>query len=175
MDIKLENAIDKKNIYRRNHRIVAGVILIVFGAASLLQRWLDVGNFIILLLGLGMLVWGSVSHRTGWIIPGGVLTGIGLGILAMEGSWFFPLADQNGIFLVCFAFGWFLITILTGLFTCTQWWALIPGGIMAVVGGSILATNGAVRWEDLNLVYAIILVSAGLLLVAYSGRSRKNG
>jgi uncharacterized membrane protein HdeD (DUF308 family) len=120
------------------------------------------------------LAWGSVSHRTGWIIPGGVLTGIGLGILAMEGPWQFPVADQNGVFLLCFAFGWFLITILTALFTCTQWWALIPGGIMALIGGSILVTNGAVHLEDLNLVYAIILIAIGLILVIYKGRVKKN-
>ena len=138
MDPNSENKIN----HRPQPPHVAGVILILFGAATLLQRWLDIGNYIVLLLGLGMLIWGSVSHRTGWIIPGGVLTGIGLGILAMQGPWQFPAADQNGIFLLCFALGWFLITLLTALFTCTQWWALIPGGIMALIGGGILVTNG---------------------------------
>jgi hypothetical protein len=170
MNTNLEKKIDNHH----NHRIAVGIILIIFGAASLLQRWLDIGNYIVLLLSLGMLVWGSISRRTGWIIPGGVLTGIGLGILAMESRWFFPLADQNGVFLICFALGWFLITILTAVFTCTQWWALIPGGIMALIGGSILVTNGTVHWEDLNLVYAVILISIGLVLVAYRGRTKKN-
>ena len=126
------------------------------------------------MLGLGMLVWGSLSHRTGWIIPGGVLSGIGMGILAMEGPWRFPAADQNGVFLICFAFGWFLIAILTALFTCFQWWALIPGGIMALIGGSVLVTNGTIRWEDLNLVYAVILIAIGLVLLVYKGRAKKN-
>jgi hypothetical protein len=170
MEPKLEKKIDNG----RNHRMAAGIILIVFGAASLLQRWLNIGNYVVLLLGMGMLTWGSISRRTGWIIPGGVLTGIGLGILAEEGHWFLITADQSGVFLVCFAFGWFLITLLTALFTCTQWWALIPGGIMAVIGGSILVTNGAVRWEDLNLVYAIALLIIGLFLIAYKGRPKKN-
>lgn len=165
---------DRKINNRRNHRIAAGVVLILFGAATLFQRWFEIGNFIVLLLGLGMLAWGSVSRRTGWIIPGGVLTGIGLGILAMEGPWRFPAADQNGVFLICFAFGWFLITILTALFTCTQWWALIPGGIMGLIGGSVLITNGTIRWEDLNLVYAVILISIGLILLIYRGRAKKN-
>jgi hypothetical protein len=170
MDTTPEKKIDNHH----NHRIAAGVILIIFGAATLLQHWLNLGDYIILSLGLGMLVWGSVSCRTGWIIPGGVLTGIGLGILAMEGHWFFPVGDQNGVFLICFALGWFLIAVLTSLFTCTQWWALVPGGIMAVVGSSILATNGAIRWEDLNLVYAILLLFTGLFLLAYKGNSKKN-
>ena len=170
MDTNLQKKIDN----RRNHRLAGGVVLILFGLASLLQRWFNIGNYLVLLLGLGMLAWGSVSRRTGWIIPGGVLAGIGLGILATEGRWFFPHADQNGIFLVCFAFGWFLITGLTAIFTCIQWWALIPGGIMVLIGGSILATNGVVRWQDLNLVYAIILIFIGLVLLAYRGRPRKN-
>ena len=170
MDTNLEKKINN----RRNHRIAGGVILIVFGLATLLQRWLDIGNYIVLLLGISMLVWGSVSRRTGWIIPGGVLTGIGLGILAMEGPWKFASEGQNGIFLICFAFGWFLITLLTAIFTCAQWWALIPGGIMAVLGGSILVTNGAIRWMDLNLVYAVILIVIGLILLVYRGRPKKN-
>jgi hypothetical protein len=159
---------------RRTHGVVIGVVLILLGVATLLQRWFDIGNFVVLMLGLGMLAWGSVSHRTGWIIPGGVLTGIGLGILATEGPWQIPAAGQNGVFLLCFAFGWFLIVILTALFTCTQWWALIPGGIMALIGGGILVTNGNVRWEDLNLVYAAILIVIGLILLVYRSRPKQN-
>ena len=63
--------------------------------ATLLQRWLDIGNYGVLLLGLGMLGWGSVSRRTGWIIPGGVLSGIGLGILAMESPWRLPIETRT--------------------------------------------------------------------------------
>jgi len=170
MDTNLEKKINN----RRSHRIAGGVILILFGMATLLQHWFDIGNYVVLLLGLGMLGWGSVSRRTGWIIPGSVLSGIGLGILAMESPWRFPIENQNGLFLLCFALGWFLITILTAIFTCTQWWALIPGGIMALIGGSILVTNGAVRWLDLNLVYALILIVVGLILLVTRGRSRKN-
>jgi uncharacterized membrane protein HdeD (DUF308 family) len=170
MEPNYENKINR----RRNHRIVAGVILVLFGLATLLQRWLDIGNYIVIVLGVGMLVWGSVTHRSGWIIPGGVLSGIGLGILAMQGPWHFPVADQNGVFLLCFALGWFLITLLTALFTCTQWWALIPGGIMAVIGGIILVTNGAIRWMDLNLVYAVILIVIGLVLLVFRSRPKKN-
>ena len=170
----MDPILEKKINNRLSHRIVAGIILILFGASVLLQQWFDISSYAVLLLGCAMLVWGSISHRGGWIIPGGVLSGIGLGILAIEGPWHFPIELQNGVFLMCFALGWFLITLLTALFTCTQWWALIPGGIMALIGGSILITNGAVRWEDLNLVYAIILIFIGLILLVYKGRSRKN-
>lgn len=171
----MDSILEKKINNHSNIHLAGGAFLIILGAATLLQRWLEIGNYIVLLIGLGMLILGSISHRTGWIIPGSVLTGIGLGILAMEGGWLFPVADQNGVFLICFAFGWFLITLLTALFTRTQWWAIIPGGIMALIGGGILVTNGTAGWEELNLVYAIILISLGLVLLAYKGRPKKNG
>ncbi len=167
---------EEKKIERRyDRRLIGGVILILAGLVVLLQQWFNIDMYMVLLLGAAMLAWGSYSHRAGWIIPGGVLTGIGLGILATQGPWHFAEALQGGIFLVCFAFGWGLITLLTALFTtCTMWWALIPGGIMAVIGGSILVTNGAMRWEDLNLVYAALLICVGLGLLIYRGRPRKN-
>lgn len=170
----MNDDLQKKFNTRNSQRIAAGIILILFGTATLLQRWFDIGNTIVGILGLGMLTWGALSRRIGWIIPGGVLSGIGMGILAVEGPWRFPIEIQNGIFLLCFAVGWFLITILTAVFTCTQWWALIPGGIMALIGGSLLVTNGAIRWMDLNVVYAIILIVVGLILLVTRGKARKN-
>ncbi len=116
----MDTNLEKKPRSHHHRGVASGIILILIGSAILLQRWLGVENYIVLLLGLTMLVWGSVSHKGGLIIPGGVLTGIGLGILAMQGPWQFPPADQNGVFLLCFALGWFLITALTALFTCTS-------------------------------------------------------
>jgi len=86
-----------------------------------------------------MLAWGALARKTGWIILGGVLSGIGLGIVLYEGPWEVPFTQQSGPFLLCFAMGWFLITLLSGIFTPkTQWWALLPGGIMAALGCAIL-------------------------------------
>ncbi len=171
----MEPSPEKKPARRSNHAFAAGIILILIGAAALLGRWLNIGAYTVLLLGLAMLVWGCLVRRTGWIIPGGVLTGIGLGILAMEGPWRFPAADKNGVFLLGFAIGWFLITVLTGIFTCTQWWALIPGGIMAVLGGSILVTDGTLRPEDMNLIYAGLLILGGVAFLLFGLRGRRNG
>ena len=165
---------ENRTTRRHNGRLVAGIILVLIGAATLLQRWLDIGNYIVLLIGAALLLWGSVSRKTGLIIPGGVMSGIGLGILAMQAPWHFPVEAQSGIFLVCFAMGWFLITLLTSLFTCTQWWPLIPGGIMALIGGAILVTNGAIPWLDLNVVYAVVLIVVGVVLLVFHGKSKKN-
>ena len=159
---------------RRIHRLAGGIVLILLGLTALLARWFDIGSSMVLLIGLAMLVWGAASRRTGWIIPGGVLTGIGLGILALQGPWGIPGPVQNGVFLLCFAFGWFLIAALSAIFSCVQWWALIPGGIMAALGGSILVTHGAIRPEDMNLIYAALLIALGLGLLIYGARPRSS-
>ena len=171
----MDTNLEPKNTNRHNPRLVAGIILILIGTVNLLQRWLDIGSYVTLLLGIGMLVLGSATHKRGWIIPGGVLTGIGLGIAISEGPWRIPGLDHSGLFLLCFAVGWFLITALSALFTdCTMWWALIPGGIMAVLGITMLVTRGNVRGEDLNLLFAAILMVIGVTLIATRGRVKKS-
>ena len=171
----MDTNLEPKSTNHHNPRLVAGIILIIIGAVALVQRWLDIGSYVTLLLGIGMLVLGSATHKRGWIIPGGVLTGIGLGIAISEGPWHIAGLDESGLFLLCFAVGWFLITALSALFTdCTMWWALIPGGIMVVLGITMVVTRGNVRWEDLNLVYAAILIIVGVTLLATRGRAKKS-
>jgi len=75
-----------------------------------------------------MLIWGSDSRKTGLIIPGGVLTGIGLGILASKAPGISPTWARTPFSWLCFALGLVPDHLPDAIFTCTQWWALIPGG-----------------------------------------------
>jgi hypothetical protein len=165
----------KQSNPRRSPRLMAGIILILLGAVALLQRWANVDSYATLLLGLGMLAWGSAAHKGGWIIPGGVLGGIGLGILILSGPWHIPAELRSGVFLLCFALGWFSIAVLTALFARPIAWPLIPGGIMALIGGILLVTNGGIPASDWNLVLAAGLISIGVVLIFFKGRDRKNG
>jgi hypothetical protein len=97
------------------------------------------GLYLALAAGMTMLLLGALLHKNAWIIPGGVLSGIGLGIVLLEGPWAVPEVRQSGLFLICFALGWFSITLLSRLTTRkTQWWALLPGGIMVLLGVAIM-------------------------------------
>jgi hypothetical protein len=174
METSMNSSHGSGSNHRRNRQLLAGIILILFGLNALLERWFDLGSAVVLSIGLALLVWGSLTRRTGGIIPGGVLTGIGLGILANEGPWGIPEAIQNGVFLLCFACGWFLIALLSAIFTCVQWWALIPGGIMAALGLGILATHGALRLGDLDLIYAGLLMLLGFALLLYNVLPKRN-
>jgi len=141
-----------------NGAVIGGLILIFGGALALVarfvpERWgLDFGLFILLGLGAAFLAAGIVSRESGWLIPGGILSGIAAGI-ALTSS---PLArfvpagfipgDEGGLFLIAFGGGWFLITALSLVFTRRpQWWPVIPGAILTLIGlsaafGSVFAT-----------------------------------
>lgn len=156
-----------------NRGVGGGIALILIGIALLLNQWLDIGSYLVLLIGAGFLVWGVLSRKGGLIIPGGVLTGIGLGILFSEGPWNIPMADSSGMFLLCFALGWFLITLLTGLFTSrTQWWPIIPGGIMAILGAAAVLRGDPRVWEEYGgWITSFILILVGVYLIVRRGRT----
>lgn len=104
---------------------VGGVILIIIGLGLFLAQFVDwpdnFGIYIPLVIGLVLGTWGVLNREAGLIIPGGIMSGIGTGILAIEG----PLAstitrmevDDGGVFMLFFAVGWVSITVLTALFT----------------------------------------------------------
>ncbi len=87
-------------------------------------------------LGLAFIIWGTAGRYLGLIIPGSLLLAAGPGIYAAWGKIGTPNGlMQTGIMLVCFAFGWGLITVLSKVITSRfVWWPLIPGGVFAVVG-----------------------------------------
>ena len=108
------------------------------------------------------------------MIPGGILSSLGLGTVMLVNGWTPAGMDEGGVFLVVFGLGWFLITLLTAVFTKqTQWWALIPGSIIAFVGLSILF--GGIFMKTLTAVSAlwpVILIIVGVY-VLWKARSQK--
>ncbi|HEY0607984.1 MAG TPA: hypothetical protein VGD58_34045 [Herpetosiphonaceae bacterium] len=138
----------------RQGNMSAGLILIGIGLMVFLVNRLELGQLLIPLLGGSFLLWGILARAAGPLVPGGILSGIGLGI-ALTSQAGQTMSDDHtgGLFLLGFAAGWFSITLLSTLFTKDrQWWPLIPGGIMAVIGGSILL--GGVWLELLSVISA---------------------
>ena len=167
--------------------LIGGLILIFGGALALVGQvvpdsW-GVGFGLLVLLGLGLAfhIAGLLTREAGWFIPGGILTGIGVGIALVDG----PLArlipagllpgDEGGLFMLAFAGGWFLITLLTALFSDeTHWWPLIPGGIMLLIG--LAAGFGSIFGTVLSLVgnlWPIALIAAGLYVLYQARRGEK--
>ncbi len=161
---------------------IAGVGLIVIGlfilAAQFVQaEWL--GLLFLPMLGLVFLIWGSIARSVGLLIPGGILSGLGLGVFLIEGA--IPgLEDvaMGGVFFLSFALGWGLITLLSAVFTDrVHWWPLIPGGILALVGGMLLVGGTALEVLDfIGRWWPVGLIGLGLwLLVQRMGANETDG
>jgi hypothetical protein len=136
-----QNEVTEMN--KRKDNIVGGLVLIAIGGLALLSQFTNLESMALLFLpalGAIFLVWGIAVRHFGPMIPGGILSGIGLGTILVTRT--FETAGesvQGGAFMLAFAGGWATITILSAIFTReTQWWPLIPGGIMALIGGTIL-------------------------------------
>ena len=154
-------------------RWTAGTLLIVIGLLALVGQLLpspELGFYIVPALGLIFLVWGILSRQVGLLIPGGVLGGIGLGIFLtrwLYGGVEVAGTDSAAVFLLSFAAGWSLITLLSALFTeKTHWWPLIPGGILAVIGAGLMIGGVAqqlLQW--IGFIWPVILIAAGIYLI----------
>jgi hypothetical protein len=142
---------------------VGGVVLITIGVAFLLGQLLpNAGRFVPLLVGLSFLAVFLATRNYGFLVPGGIVTGVGVGIvMAME--------DQGrvggGLFLVSLGLGFIGIVILGALFRLRENhpWPLVPGGILCTIG---LITLAGTRYGDVaRYAWPIVLIGLGVLFV----------
>ncbi len=156
----------------KRQQLVWGVVLVSVGVWMLVNNFTgwELGATLPLALGLFFLVWGSVNRKIGFLIPGGILTGIGAGAVLLEGP-FNGLEGETagGLFLLTFALGWALITLTSALFVRkVTWWPLIPGGIMAFIGGALLIGDPMTTvLEYAGQGWPIVLIAIGLYLILW--------
>ena len=163
----------------RRNLMVAGTALIAIGLlafAAQFMEFVNVGLLFLPTLGIIFLVWGITIRHVGPMIPGGILTGIGAGVILMQQTAALPgEASDAGIFLITFGAGWALITLLSALFTAkTQWWPLIPGAIIAAVGAALFAGDAGLRvLEFAGDFWPLALIAAGLIVVFRAARAAR--
>ncbi len=133
--------------------VVTGMALLVVGLLSLTESFLprEIRLSLLIAAGLLFLVWGVVVRYAGPLIAGGIMTGIGTGVLLAEQV--FPGASQAGVIALAIGIGFLIIYPLSVFFTSRpQRWALIPGGILAVIGAVRLMSGVSLDVFDLLLV-----------------------
>ncbi len=168
---------NETSIEARKGRWTAGIALVAIGLLALIAEFgdgLGLGRYFLVLLGGIFLLWGIWVRSPGLLIPGGILSGIGLGVYLLSGV--LPGLDgraEGGVFMLAFAAGWLLILPLSlWIRREVQWWVLIPSGIMAVIGGALLA--GGLALDLLGMVgraWPLGLIAFGLYLIVRRGQS----
>jgi len=148
---------------RRGIASVAGIALISIGLVVLVEQYLKTGWLIMVALPLISAVFFATlvrQQRLIMIIPGCLLVTAGIGILlALQVYARTGWAEQIGAFLLAFAFGWALISIVTYLVAGNAiLWPLIPAGAIFALGASFF-------WGDLSLAGFVLFIGTGFGLV----------
>ena len=145
------------------------MVLLGVAALALVERHtaLRTGDALLLLLGLAFLGWSIAARSVGLLIPGGILTGMGAGVLAQK---WLGLGSRDGVFLLCFAAGWVLIPLVAGVVMKRRvLWPMIPATVMALTGLGQLNYPGLANfWREIRDLwpYGLIVVALALLLIA---------
>lgn len=146
-----------------NPRLVVSGIFIIVGMIVFIDQYIQSGWITLVTIPLTSLVFvvgGIRLRKTGLLIAGNLLFGLGAGIfLVLCDRFTFPLQIRIGIALVVFGVSWMLIPLLNSLFSSVPtWWALLPGGLFVSIGGAFL-------FSRLNLVDFILFGITGLGIV----------
>ena len=149
-------------------RVVFAIILIVVGAVGLASQVFDLstsmGGWIVLIIGLGLLGAFVYTRQYGYLIPAGIMTGLGAGIIASESLTFTDDQTKGGAIVLGLGLGFLAIWVIGAVMSVEKnhWWPVIPGGILAVIGGALLIGGQAV---DLLDYWGVIIIVVGLFVL----------
>lgn len=121
----------------------------------------DIGRFVTLFIGLALLAVFVIRREYGFLVPGSLLTGIGIGI-ALEPATSGDI--ESGVMMLSIAGGFLFIWVLGSLYRLPQshWWPLIPGGILTLIG---LVQISRTDVEGALRLWPIILIVIGALVL----------
>ena len=143
--------------------LVAGLVIAGIGLFFLAgQLEPDIGRYVTMFIGLALLAVFVVTRQYGFLVPGSILTGVGIGIVldsAASGE------AESGVMMLALAGGFLGIWVIGSIYRLAEnhWWPLIPGGILTLIGLVQLTRTdvaGALR------LWPVILIVLGAFLLA---------
>lgn len=142
-------------------RVVSGTLLILLGLVLLQVTRADVGaEAIVLGIGTLFLVWYAFTNLYGLLVPGCIMTGLGMGLIADELGYRVGipvLLGLGGGFLAVFIVDW-----LVGNRRRGGWWPVIPAIPVLIVG-----LHDTVFGELVRDWWAVGLIVVGVLMIAW--------
>jgi hypothetical protein len=147
----------------RTQRLI-GSLLVALGIFLFVVIQTGVGGEAVpLLIGAAFLISYAVTRNYGLLVPGGILTGLGVGIVAAVG----PGPDAGPVLGLGLGFISIAVISLLARDPARHWWPLIPGGILTVIG---LNAIPATRELAALVVPAALIVAGAALLLGFRGR-----
>ena len=140
-----------------------GVILIAVGATLFAVQLLHLdADVIVLVIGLVFASAFAATRRYGLLIPAGIMTGLGAGILLEDiGAKGEPAMLGLGLgFLAIYA----VDALTSGARAPGRWWPLIPGAIITVIAGAS-GTFGQEGARAIEQGWPILLIAVGAWLL----------
>ena len=145
---------------------IVGIALIVIGLVAILAivtQSVFPGVVVVPLLGVLFLALGLAPGQHGWLFPGSILTGLGLGVLISQ-EWLSGSAGtvQGSLPVIGLGLGFLAITPLYWYVAREHLtWPMIPGAILLIIGIGVLF--GGSVWGEIAAPLA--LVAAGCYLL----------
>lgn len=144
---------------------VGAALLIVIGLIALVANIGGsqyIAESIPLAIGLTFLVAYAITKTYGFLVPGAIVSGVGMGVLT---SSLVGASDSGPLAVLGLGLGFVLIFAVDMLVTraSKRWWPLIPGGVMFLIGMSMFqASNGLLR---IDIWAPVLLICLGVLLL----------
>jgi hypothetical protein len=153
-------------MHRRDVPWVGGVILVLVGLVMLAAYVVpDVGLYVVLGLGIVFLAAFFYTRAYGFLVPGGILTGLGAGILltpALAADGMLAGAAVLGGLALGFAAIWAIAALMH--LEEAHPWPLIPAAILGTIA-VFLAVGNPQALEYLGVVAAVVMIIGGAWLV----------
>ena len=156
-------------MYHRRSGWVGGLILIGLGVLFLLQQYAPewVGGWLFLVgLGVIFLVAYLLNKQYGFLIPGCILTGLGIGV-ALIGDANTDSPQEGGVVVIALGLSFlaiWLVDMIVARGRPGHWWPLIPGGLLTVVGLTLVTDNQAL-WEKIGQWWPLIFILLGVWII----------
>ena len=153
-------------MHRREAPWIGGLILIAVGAVMLGTQVLpDIGLYVVLAIGLVFLVAFAITRAYGFLVPGGIMTGLGVGVAltpyVVEGT-------MTGALVVgSLAVGFAAIGVIAYLMRLEEAhpWPFIPAAILGTVAVFLaLDRPEALQWLGIAIAVAMIVGGGWLML-----------
>lgn len=143
--------------------LAPGMILIALGALFFFVQLTDLGGeAIVAVIGGAFLVAYAFTRQYGFLVPGGIMTGLGLGILVQSQA----TPEAGGVVVIGLGAGFLSIYLIDLLVrgASALWWPIIPGGILATIGILVEADRVEVLAE-LEWAWPLILIAIGVIVL----------